>query len=156
MDRRRFLLTSLAGAVTMPLTADAEQARRLPRIGLLDARQPSSPDPILEGFREGLREAGYTEGQNILVELRWASGDLDRFPDLAAELVRLKVDVIVAGGNQAVRAAKQATHTIPIVMLGGDPVADGLISSLARPGGNVTGVVVFSSELTGAAQGSRS
>jgi putative ABC transport system substrate-binding protein len=105
MDRRRFLLTSLAGAVTVPLTAGAEQARKLPRIGLLDARQPTSPDPILEGFREGLREAGYTEGQNILVEPRWA------------------------------RAAKQATRTIPIVMLGGDPVADGLISSLCAARG---------------------
>src|SRR5262245_3073516 len=136
-----------------PLAAEAQQVGKVPRVGVLDAlgeaseRTRPNPDPFLEGFRQGLREAGYTEGQNILVEPRWAKGRLDRFPDLAADLVRFKVDVIVAGGNEAVKAAKQATRTIPIVMVSGDAVADGLVSSLARPGGNVTGVTIFSSEL---------
>jgi len=153
VERRRFMAAIAGGLLAAPLAAEAQHSGKVWRIGVLDplgeASEGSQPNPdmMFEGFRQGLREAGYTEGQNILVEPRWAKGQLDRFPDLAAELVRIKVDVIVAGGNQAVKAAKQATRTIPIVMVSGDAVADGLVSSLARPGGNVTGVTIFSSEL---------
>src|SRR5215468_5306321 len=152
VERRRFMAAIAGGLLAAPLAAEAQHSGKVWRIGVLDPLgeasegSQSKPDPMFEGFLQGLREAGYTNGQNILVEPRWAKGQLDRFPDLAAELVRIRVDVIVAGGNQAVKAAKQVTRTIPIVMVSGDAVADGLVSSLARPGGNVTGVTIFSSE----------
>jgi putative tryptophan/tyrosine transport system substrate-binding protein len=130
--------------------ADAQQPAKIPRIGIL------TPDPVsarargFETFRRGLRELGYIEGQNIAIEWRSAEGKLDRLPALAAELVSLKVDVIFTSTAPAVRAAKQATTMIPIVMaVGGDPVAGGLIASLARPGGNVTGFYSQSPELSG-------
>jgi len=141
VDRRRFLLTSLAGAVAGPLAAGAQQAGKLPRIGFLSLTSPSDRPPLLDAFRQRLRELGWVEGQNIAIDYRFAEGRLDRLSDLAAELVRLKVDVIVSLGTQGVTAAKNATETIPIVMIAvRDPVGIGLISSLARPGGNVTGV----------------
>jgi len=113
----------------------------VPRIGYLGVTSPSDRPPLLDTFRQGLRELGWIEGQNIVIDYRFAEGRLDRLPDLAAELVRLKVDVIVSLGTQGVTAAKSATKTIPIVMIGvRDPVGTGLIASLARPGGNVTGV----------------
>ena len=120
-------------------------------IGFLSAGSPDSGLPSVAGFRQGLNETGYVEGQNITVEYRWAEGKPERFPALAAELVRLNVDVIVtAGGTLAVLAAKRATTTLPIVFCAvGDPVAEGLVTSLARPGGNVTGFSFFAAELVG-------
>ena len=118
----------------------------MPRIGIL--RPGSPPDPLVEAFREGLHELGYAEGRNISIEYRWAEGRDERLPSLAADLVRLQVDVIVAGA--AAMAAKQATNLIPIVMpIGLDPVKVGLVASLGRPGGNVTGLTSLSEELPG-------
>jgi putative ABC transport system substrate-binding protein len=146
MDRRAFLGTLTGGLVAAPLAAEAQSPAKVPRIGML--RVWSAPDPLVDAFREGLRGLGYVEGQTIAIEYRYAEGRPDRHPALAAELVRLKVDVIVAQGSVAVRAAQQATTTIPIVMsAAGDPVAAGFVASLARPGGNITGLVNFGSEL---------
>ena len=130
------------GLLTAPLAAEAQQAGKVPRIGFLSLTSPSDRPPLLDAFRQGLRELGWVEGQNIVIDYRYAEGRVDRLPDLAAELVRLKVDLIVASaGTQAATAAKNATETIPIVMIYvRDPVGTGLIASLARPGGNVTGV----------------
>ncbi|MGH7772698.1 MAG: ABC transporter substrate-binding protein, partial [Candidatus Binatia bacterium] len=120
-----------------------------PRIGYLSAG-PSGPSPNIEGFREGLRALGYVEGQNIAIEYRYAAGRDDRLADLAAELVRLKVDLIVTDSSPAARAAQKATKTIPIVMAAsGDPIGTGLIASLSRPGGNITGLTHLSPELSG-------
>jgi putative ABC transport system substrate-binding protein len=148
VDRRAFLGRVAVGFLIAPLDADAQPARKSPRIGVL--RPGSPPDPLLDAFRQGLRERGYDEGQNITIEYRWAEDRADRFPDLAADLVRLKVDVIVAGAGAA-EAAKHATKVIPIVMpnTAGDPVRRGLVTSLARPGGNVTGLTSQSGELPG-------
>jgi putative ABC transport system substrate-binding protein len=152
MDRRRFLLTSLTGAFAAPLASEAQQPASLPRIGFLATASLSDPrvPRFLQAFREGPRELGYVEGQNIVIEFRWAEGQYDRLPGLAAELVRLKVNVIVAGGPPAIQAAKQATETIPIVMAAvADPVATGFVASLARPGRNITGLSLMHSELVG-------
>ena len=139
MDRRHFLLTSLASALAVPLAAEAQAVGNVPRIGYLSSDFANSR-PI-EAFRQGLRELGWVEGQNIVIDHRFAEGRFDRLPDLATELVQLKVEVIVAGAAPVAVAAKNATGTIPIVMFGvGDPVGLGLIASLARPGGNVTGL----------------
>ncbi len=140
MRRREFiLLTGSAALCSFP--AHAQQTGKVPRIGYLGVTSPSDRPPLLDTFRQGLRELGWIEGQNIVIDYRFAEGRLDRLPDLAAELVRLKVDVIVSLGTQGVTAAKNATKTIPIVMIGvRDPVGIGLITSLARPGGNITGV----------------
>ena len=124
-----------------PLAADAQQAGKVPRIGFLSLTSPSDRPPLFDAFRQRLRELGWVEGQNIVIDYRYAEGRVDRLPDLAAELVRLKVDLIVSWGTQGVTAAKNATETIPIVMIAvRDPIGIGLIASLARPGGNVTGV----------------
>jgi putative ABC transport system substrate-binding protein len=140
------LLISLA-LVATPLTAAAQPIGRVPRIGIL--RTGSPPDPFVEAFLQGLRELGYDDGGNISIEYRWAEGRDEQLPDLAADLVRLKVDVIVAGGSQA-RVAKRATTTIPIVMpVANDPVGEGIVASLARPGGNVTGLAFLSEGLPG-------
>jgi putative tryptophan/tyrosine transport system substrate-binding protein len=121
--------------------AEAQQAKKVPRIGLLSARSSSSESTRTEAFRQGLQELGYVEGKNIIIEYRYAEGKFERLPDLAAQLVRLNVDVIVAAGVPPTRAAKQVTTTIPIVMAGGgDPVRTGLVASFARPGGNITGL----------------
>src|SRR5262245_12433294 len=123
--------------------AEAQQAKPVPRIGFLHATSGLSPD-ARSRFLEGLRKFGYIEGQNITIEYRSAKGQFERLPVLAAELVRLKVDVILTGGSTAARAAKEATSTIPIVMLkDNDPVASGFVASLARPGGNITGLQPF-------------
>ncbi len=141
IDRRTFLAGTGAVLLAAPLAADAQQAGKVPRIGFLSVTSPSDRPPLLDAFRQRLRELGWVEGQNIVIDYRYAEGRVDRLPDLAAELVRLKVDLIVSGGTQGVTAAKNATETIPIVMIAvRDPVGTGLIASLARPGGNVTGV----------------
>jgi putative tryptophan/tyrosine transport system substrate-binding protein len=141
MNRRRFLRTLSASLLAAPVAADAQQARKVPRIGFLSLTSPSDRPPLLDAFRQGLREFGWVEGRNIVIDYRYAEDRVDRLPDLAAELVRLKVDIIVSLGTQGVTAAKNATETIPVVMIAvRDPVGIGLIASLARPGGNVTGV----------------
>jgi ABC-type uncharacterized transport system substrate-binding protein len=130
--------------------SEAQQATKIPRIGLLLTGTLSSSSYSLEAFRNGLRDLGYVEGKNILVEYRYAEGKPDRLPSLAAELVRLKVDVIVTTGTPPSQAAKTATTTIPIVMaLISDPVGAGLVASLARPGGNITGLSSVSQDLSG-------
>jgi putative ABC transport system substrate-binding protein len=130
--------------------AEAQQAKKVPRIGYMSQQSLASESARVEGFRHGLRDLGYIEGKNIAVEYRWGEGNADRVPDLAAELVRLKVDIIVAAGNLAALAAKNATKTIPIVFpLSGDPLRGGLVASLARPGGNVTGLTSIAQELGG-------
>ncbi len=132
--------------------AQAQQEKKVPRIGYISSGDPASESTRAEAIRLALRERGYIEGQNIAIEYRYAEGKQDRFPELAAELVRLKVDIIVvAGGSIWVWAAKNATKTIPVVMVdaGRDPVEAGLIESLARPGGNVTGLTLLTGELGG-------
>jgi ABC-type uncharacterized transport system substrate-binding protein len=147
VDRRAFLGTVAVGFLIAPPAAAAQPAGRSPRIGIL--RPGSPPDPLLDAFRQGLRELGYDEGRNISIEYRWAEGRDERLSGLAAELVRLKMDVIVAGVG-AVEAVKRVTTTIPIVMpVSTDPVRAGLVTSLARPGGNITGVTTLSGELPG-------
>jgi putative ABC transport system substrate-binding protein len=144
--RRLFLIRGLA-MLALPLSAHA-QPKKIARIGFLSAASVSSDR--LDIFRQGLRELGYVEGQNVVIESRWAEGKYDRLPGLTAELVRLKVDVIVTYGPPAIQAAKQATTTIPIVMAGViDPLAAGLVASLAQPGGNITGVSLMAPELVG-------
>ena len=134
------------------ISAEAQQPKKIPRIGYLTGGDAATASTPAAAIRQALRERGYIEGQNIAIEYRYAEGKVDRLPELAAELVRLKVDIIVvAGGNPFIRAAKNATKTIPIVMVGqgSDPVALGLIDSLARPGGNITGITNLNRELGG-------
>jgi putative tryptophan/tyrosine transport system substrate-binding protein len=149
MDRRDTVLALLAlGAA--PLAVEAQQAAKVARIGYLAGNSATNPH-LHEAFRQGLRDLGYVEGHNVVIEYRSAEGKLERLPALAAELVALKVDVIVTGGGTlSTLAAKQATKTIPIVFpAAGDPVESGLVTSLARPGGNVTGLSVLVAELVG-------
>ena len=136
---------AMCGAV-----ATAQQAKKVPRIGYLGAVSPSANAVRIEAFRQGLRELGYVEGKNIVIEWRFAEGKLDRLPALAAELVRLKVDVIITGGSGATRPVHEATNTIPIVMTQDpDPVDNGFVASLARPGGNITGLSTLVPEISG-------
>jgi putative ABC transport system substrate-binding protein len=148
MDRRDTVLALLAlGAA--PFAAEAQQAAKVARIGYLSTNLAASPNRP-EAFRQGLRDLGYVEGRNLVIEYRYAEGKVEQLPALAAELVALKVDVIVASGTLAALAAKQATSTLPIVFSpAGDPVGSGLVTSLARPGGNVTGLSAFAPELVG-------
>ncbi len=152
------LVTLAFGLLAAPLGSNAQQPAKIWRIGFLSPNSPSDPErpgsPFgergLEAFRQGLRDLGYVEGQNIAIEYRWAEGRFERLPDLAAELVRLKVDVIVAVVTQASLAAKNATRTIPIVMVAaGDPLGSGLVAGLAHPGGNVTGPSSMLAEVAG-------
>jgi len=141
------LLVLLVGWAGM---ADAQQPKKVPRIGYLGTNFPTTNLARYEAFRQGLRELGYVEGKNIVIEWRFAEGKFDRLPALAAELVRLKVDIIVTAGPPATRAAKEATVTIPIVMAqDSDPVANGFVASLARPGGNITGLATLAPEISG-------
>ena len=142
MKRREFI-TLLGGAAAWPIAAHAQQPTKVPRIGVLLV---SGPEP-LGPFREALRDLGYAEGKNIQIEVRSAQSHVTRLPELAAELVRSQVDVIVAIQTPAVYAAKNPTRDIPIVMMAGDPIATGLISNLARPDGNLTGLSGAAAEL---------
>ncbi len=145
----RLLVALALGLLLAPLAAGAQQAGKVPRVGLLWLGFPG-PSPFYDAFLQGLRDLGYVEGQNFIMEQSWAQGKPERLPDLAAELVRLKVNVIVAPAWPVIRAAKQATRTIPIVMvIIHDPVGTGLVASLARPGGNLTGLSCFAPELSG-------
>ena len=147
--KRRDLLLLVGGAMTTAPALRAQQ-KAMPVIGLLGSGTPGSTAPGVAAFREGLSETGYVEGQNVAIEYRWAEGHYDRLPALAADLVGRRVDVIaVNGGEQPARAAKNATSKIPIVFIaGGDPVGAGLVASLARPGGNLTGVSSMAPELS--------
>src|SRR5215207_2936667 len=145
--KRREVITLLCSAAMWPLAARAQQ-KAMPVIGYLGSGSPGTSAPFVAALRQGLGESGYVEGQNVAIEFRYAEGRNDRLPALAAELVGLKVDVIVTTGGSAPRAAKAASQTIPIVFtIGGDPVRAGLVDSLARPGGNVTGVSWLGGEL---------
>jgi putative tryptophan/tyrosine transport system substrate-binding protein len=149
---RKIVISFALTALFYPLCAfaEAQQSAKIPRIGYLVGASLSGVSARIEAFRQGLRELGYVEGKNIVIEYRYAEGKLDRLPPLVAELVRLKVDVIVANGPPSTRAAKEATVTIPIVMAqDSDPVGSGFVASLARPGGNVTGLTLLSRELGG-------
>jgi putative ABC transport system substrate-binding protein len=149
IDRRTFLAGTGAVLLAAPLAAEAQQAARVTQIGFLTLNSGANPH-LGEAFRQGLRDLGYVEGRNVVIEYRDAEGKSERFPALAAELVALKVDVIVAPPTLAALAAKQATRTLPIVFIGAaDPVTDGLITSLAQPGGNVTGLSAVPTELVG-------
>ena len=152
MDRRTFLGALAGPLLAARLAAEGQQAARISRIGFLSPQSPFDPGMPgrLGAFRQGLRELGYVEGQNIAIESRWAEGRYDRLPGFAAELVRLKVDVVVTYAPPAIQAAKQASGTIPIIMAGIiDPVATGFVASLARPGGNITGLTLMAPELVG-------
>ncbi len=154
MRRTPIRLIALAAVLLLaaPLATTAQPATKVPRIGFLSPLSPSDPQSVftLGALRQGLHDLGYVEGQNLSIESRWAEGRYERLPGLAAELVRLKVDVIVTHTAPAIQAAKQATRTIPIVMGGvGDPLTPGFVASLARPGGNITGLSIMSPELVG-------
>ena len=145
LERRQFMMAVAAGLLAAPLAAEAQQTRKtIPRIAFLTTTSPEdSPNPGIDGFRQGLRDLGYIEGQTIVIEWRWGRGRTDQFPKFAAEVVRLKVDVIVAANTPAGRAALMATKTIPIVIpFMVDPVGDGFAATFAHPGGNVTGLTL--------------
>jgi putative ABC transport system substrate-binding protein len=150
MDRRRFLVTSLAGGLVAPLVAGAQKAARN-RVGIFAPGMSDGSDQaqqLVKAFREGLAEQGWLEAQNVVIETRWGEGRIEAFPKILSELIALPVDVIVTWGPQAVRAAQQSTTTVPIVMaIVHEPVAFGFVKSLGRPGGNMTGLAFQDSEL---------
>jgi putative ABC transport system substrate-binding protein len=153
--KRRAFITLFSSAAVWPLAGGAQTPPKIPRVGFLGIATPTTVLGIatpttggLEALRHGLRDLGYVEGQTIALEVRWAEGRSERLPELAAELLRLKVDVLFVGSGTAALAAKKATGTIPIVMVAGDPVGLGLVASLARPGGNVTGLSYFTEGVT--------
>jgi putative ABC transport system substrate-binding protein len=151
ISRRAFIATIVGGLLTRPLVVGAQPAQKAPRVGvLLLFGAPGQPNPLVDAFRGGLRDLGYVEGQSVLIDYRWAEGQEQRLPDAAADLVRLKVAVMVTPGTPATLAARTATRAIPIVMTNvGDPVGSGIVASLARPGGNVTGLSLLDAELDG-------
>src|SRR5713226_2192787 len=151
MERRTFLVMIAGGLLTAPLAAEAQQtAGKIPRIGFLGNSTAALEANLVGPFREGLRDLGYVEGRNILIEYRWAEGQYERFPALIAVLIALKVDVIVTAGTPAALAVRKATTSIPIVMAAvGDPVGAGLVGSLARPGGNITGLSLLNPATSG-------
>jgi putative tryptophan/tyrosine transport system substrate-binding protein len=141
----------LATVLITPPPTEAQQQTKIPRVGYVSVSgDPNNPGRYVEAFRQGLRDLGYNEGKNVVVEYRYAAVEPERVPDFVAELVQLKVDVLVSSSSGAIRAAKQATKTIPIIMVSSqDPVAAGLVASLARPGGNITGLARLSRDLSG-------
>lgn len=146
--RRAFVVFAALGLLAAPSAAKAQQAKKVQRIGLLGSATATGSRVRVDAFRQGLRDLGYTEGQNIAIEYRWADGHYDRLPSLAREMVARNPDVIVStGGRPTAVALRAATKTIPVVFLTVDPVADGIVLSLLRPGGNLTGLDVFSAEL---------
>jgi putative ABC transport system substrate-binding protein len=146
--RRRFLIAAVTAVLATPLASLAQQKGKIWRIGVLETISPALNAANFDAFRQGLRELGYVEGQNVVIEYRSADGRQERFPDLATELVRLKVDLIVTRGAPASLAAKNSTRTIPVVIAAtADPVGSGIVASLARPGGNVTGLSAYNVEL---------
>jgi putative ABC transport system substrate-binding protein len=150
MRKNFFCLSLCAMLVALCSSAQAQQPTKVPRIGILIVSSASFNSPRIEAFRRRLRELGYVEGKNIVIEYRYADGKLDRLHDLVAELVQLKVDVIVTVGGTATLAAKKAGVTMPIVFGNvGDPVGTGIVSSLARPGGNITGLSMMAPDLDG-------
>ena len=150
MGIKAFVVLLVGLALAFVHLAEAQQTKKSPRVGYLTASTPAAQLPSSKALREGLRELGYLEGQNIAIEFRYAEEKPERLPALAAELVRLKVDVIVTGGPTATRTAKETTNTVPIVMSqDSDPVGNGFVASLARPGGNITGLATLSPELSG-------
>jgi putative ABC transport system substrate-binding protein len=149
MNKRIFGLALVAILLALSVPAEA-QPKKVTRIGLLTSASTAVAAPLVDAFRHGLRELSYIEGKNIILEIRGAEAKPDRQSDLAAELVRLKVDIIVAGGSDSTHAVKEATNTIPIVMrYDGDPVRRGVIGSLAHPGGNITGLASLTIDLIG-------
>jgi putative ABC transport system substrate-binding protein len=150
LHRRRFLALLGGAALAWPLPLRAQQAGKIPRIGFMGNSTEALEANLIGPFREGLREHGYQDGRNIVVEYRWAEGKYDRFPALVAELLAAKVDLIVTAGTPASLAVKKATTTVPLVMVAvGDPVGTGLVPSLARPGGNLTGLSSIAPDLEG-------
>jgi putative ABC transport system substrate-binding protein len=150
VHRRTFLAGTGAVFLASLLTAEAQEAPRVPRVGYLFSFTPAEGRHLWEACRQGLRELGYVEGRNIILEPRWADGQYERLPGLAADLVRLNVDVIVVAATPGSLAVKAATNTIPVVIVAvGEPVKTGLVASLARPGGNVTGLSLLTAELSG-------
>jgi putative ABC transport system substrate-binding protein len=148
MDRRVFMTVMGGSILAAPLGVKAQQAQRTLTVGYLGSSSPSRESNLVDAFREGLRQLGYEEGKNLAIKYRWAEGQQDRYAGLARELVALKPDVILTAGTVGTLAAKQATQSIPIVTAAiGEPVAVGLVSSLAKPGGNVTGLATFAPEL---------
>jgi putative ABC transport system substrate-binding protein len=147
--RRREFVAGLGGTAAWPLAASAQQPGKTARIGFLGPTTFAADEPLFKRFRDGLRDLDYVEGQNVFIDFRWAETNYARLAEFAAELVRLRVDILVTYGTPATLAAKQATTTLPIVMVvSGDAVATGIVSSLARPGGNVTGSSWFNPELS--------
>jgi putative tryptophan/tyrosine transport system substrate-binding protein len=150
MDRRAFLVAACSPVFTLLLTAAAQQAGKVYRIGFLGNSTAALEANLVGPFREGLREFGYLEGRNAQIEYRWAEGQYERFPALIAELIALKVDVIVTAGTPATQAVKKATTSVPLVMVAvGDPVATGIVASLKQPGGNITGLTSIAEEMEG-------
>jgi putative tryptophan/tyrosine transport system substrate-binding protein len=147
---RTWLIAAALLFVVVPTGVESQELTKVWRIGFLSPGSPSSSDPRVEALRQGLRELGYTEGRNLAFEFRWVGGSANRLPALAAELANVKVDAIVTQGTQATEAARRAVRTVPIVFaVAGDPVGTGLVTSLARPGGNVTGLTDIAPEIAG-------
>ena len=150
ISRRIFVAAVAGGLLSAPLAARAQPAGKLRRIGFLGNSTAALEANLVQPFRDGLRELGYVEGRDVAIEYRWAEGQYERLPALVAELIALKVEVLVTAGTPAALAVKRATTTVPLVMVAvGDPVGDGLVASLARPGGNLTGLVSIAPDLEG-------
>src|SRR5258708_39051340 len=146
MKRRDFIAllgSATAASAAWPLAVGAQTPPKIPRVGFIAGANPAAAEPTVGAFQQRLRELGYVEGQSIALEVRWAEGRLERIPELVAELVGLKMDVLMAPNTATALAAKKASRTIPIVMIASDPVALGLVPSLPRPGGNGTGLSYF-------------